>query len=134
MLTATHAPTPSTAASRTLDSLLSSSLSLGISNSLLVIGPSSSGKSSLVKASLNKLKAGLQDYRLVWLDGWIHTSDRIALASIVMQVSDGAGIERMGSLDFAGCLTAVVEGLGMGEEAVPLLFVLVCECCQLQSD
>ncbi|XP_017010348.2 origin recognition complex subunit 4 [Drosophila takahashii] len=69
--------------------LLKRTAEMGESNSLLLIGPRGSGKTTLINAVLADLlanKAFVENTLIVHLDGNLHTDDRLALKSITVQM------------------------------------------------
>nr|XP_016928039.1 origin recognition complex subunit 4 [Drosophila suzukii] len=69
--------------------LLQRTAEMGESNSLLLIGPRGSGKTTLINAVLADLlakKSFVENTLIVHLDGNLHTDDRVALKSITVQM------------------------------------------------
>ncbi|XP_076366862.1 origin recognition complex subunit 4 isoform X2 [Tachypleus tridentatus] len=73
---------------RHLEDLLWRTVTLGESNSLLIIGPRGCGKSTLVQRVCDKLKLGEENRNviLIKLNGFIVTDDRVALKDITRQL------------------------------------------------
>ncbi|CAD7014427.1 origin recognition complex subunit 4 [Ceratitis capitata] len=93
--------------------LLQRTAELGESNSLLLIGPRGSGKTTLINAVLADL-ISLSDFQqntiLVHLNGNLHTDDKLALKSITVQMQ----------------LENAANGKAFGSFAENLAFLLAC--------
>ncbi|XP_011204875.2 origin recognition complex subunit 4 [Bactrocera dorsalis] len=93
--------------------LLQRTAELGESNSLLLIGPRGSGKSTLINAVLSDLVPSTdfqQNTMLVHLNGNLHTDDKLALKSITVQMQ----------------LENAANGKAFGSFAENLAFLLAC--------
>ncbi|PWA00612.1 hypothetical protein BB558_003336 [Smittium angustum] len=83
---------------RTLFDTLERTIKYGESNSVMVLGPKSSGKSTMIKKVISDLELNYnqeneQNYYIVKLSGLIHSTDRIALKSIASQLHQNMNIE-----------------------------------------
>ncbi|KAJ3004593.1 UNVERIFIED_CONTAM: origin recognition complex subunit 4 [Siphonaria sp. JEL0065] len=93
------------------------------SNSVLLIGPRSSGKSMVIKKALAEFPA--DKYVTVWLDGTFQTTDQLAVKEIVHQLQMETQIECAKPSNVNECLKFVIETLNSGsKENVPVVFVL----------
>ena len=70
--------------------LLNATLDRGESNSVLILGPRGSGKTSLLESCLTDIEFGdgdkIKDAVLVRLHGLLETNDRLALKKITQQL------------------------------------------------
>ncbi|XP_075168437.1 origin recognition complex subunit 4 [Haematobia irritans] len=93
--------------------LLKRTAEMGESNSLLLIGPRGSGKTTLINAVLTDLmknKDFIQNTLIVHLNGNLHTDDRLALKSVTVQMQ----------------LENATDGKVFGSFAENLAFLLAC--------
>ncbi|XP_067630466.1 origin recognition complex subunit 4 [Eurosta solidaginis] len=108
--------------------LLQRTAELGESNSLLLIGPRGSGKTTLINAVLADLVAlsyFQQNTILVHLNGNLHTDDKLALKSITvqMQLENAANGKAFGS--FAENLAFLLACLKSGDKrSKSVIFIL----------
>ncbi|XP_073845165.1 origin recognition complex subunit 4 [Musca autumnalis] len=93
--------------------LLQRTAEMGESNSMLLIGPRGSGKTTLINAVLTDLmknKDFIQNTLIVHLNGNLHTDDRLALKSVTVQMQ----------------LENATDGKVFGSFAENLAFLLAC--------
>ncbi|XP_013107998.1 origin recognition complex subunit 4 [Stomoxys calcitrans] len=93
--------------------LLKRTAEMGESNSMLLIGPRGSGKTTLMNAVLTDLmknKDFVQNTLIVYLNGNLHTDDRLALKSVTIQMQ----------------LENATDGKVFGSFAENLAFLLAC--------
>ncbi|XP_041563565.1 origin recognition complex subunit 4 [Drosophila elegans] len=108
--------------------LLQRTAEMGESNSLLLIGPRGSGKTTLINAVLTDLlanKSFMDNTLIVHLDGNLHTDDRVALKSITvqMQLENAANGRVFGS--FAENLAFLLQCLKAGgKQSKSVVFIL----------
>ncbi|XP_043643467.1 origin recognition complex subunit 4 [Drosophila teissieri] len=108
--------------------LLQRTAEMGESNSLLLIGPRGSGKTTLINAVLADVlpnKAFAENTLVVHLDGNLHTDDRVALKSITvqMQLENAADGKVFGS--FAENLAFLLQCLKAGgKHSKSVVFIL----------
>ncbi|XP_017070520.1 origin recognition complex subunit 4 [Drosophila eugracilis] len=108
--------------------LLQRTAEMGESNSLLLIGPRGSGKTTLINAVLADLlanKSFVENTLIVHLDGNLHTDDRVALKSITvqMQLENAADGRVFGS--FAENLAFLLQCLKAGgKQSKSVVFIL----------
>ncbi|XP_045605148.1 origin recognition complex subunit 4 isoform X2 [Procambarus clarkii] len=111
-----------------LEELMTRTLSLGESNSALVLAARGTGKSSLVKTVLERLEVlgTLSKGMVVNLSGLLQTDDRLALKEITRQLKlENATADKVfGS--FAENLAFLLESLRSGskETSKPVVFIL----------
>ncbi|XP_070546255.1 origin recognition complex subunit 4-like isoform X1 [Ptychodera flava] len=113
---------------RHLLDLMRRCVSMGESNSALVIGPRGSGKTMLLQSVLDEVKSdkiAKENLLQVNLNGLLQTDDRIALKEITrqLQLENTLGDKVFGS--FAATLAFLLEALKSGDKtSQPILFVL----------
>ncbi|KAJ1918696.1 origin recognition complex subunit 4 [Mycoemilia scoparia] len=118
--------------------LLERTITNGESNSAILIGPRSSGKTSIINKALDRLYKtyNLADdntmnngitkkYFVVRLNGHIHTNDNIALRDIARQLSIEQSMEEFNVGSFAQAMMYLLEVLKKGNRGTsPVLFLL----------
>ncbi|CAK8675953.1 unnamed protein product [Clavelina lepadiformis] len=108
--------------------LLKRTVEYAESNSLLIIGPKSCGKSTLIKKVVSRVKKNenaAKNLLVVNLNGYMQTDDRIALDEITrqLQLENTIGDKVFGS--FAETLSFLLQALRTGSnESQPILFLL----------
>ncbi|XP_071535728.1 origin recognition complex subunit 4 isoform X3 [Panulirus ornatus] len=111
-----------------LEELVTRTLTLGESNSALIVAPRGTGKSSLVNTVLEKLESSrtLGEGLVVRLSGLLQTDDRLALKEITCQLKleNATANKVFGS--FAENLAFLLESLRSGskETSKPVIFIL----------
>ncbi|ATY62476.1 origin recognition complex subunit [Cordyceps militaris] len=74
--------------------LIEQTVLAGEGNSMLLIGPRGSGKTTLVENTISDLSQEYrQDFHVVRLNGFIHTDDKLALREIWRQLGKGMQVE-----------------------------------------
>ncbi|KAJ8681427.1 hypothetical protein QAD02_017214 [Eretmocerus hayati] len=109
--------------------LVKRTVEMGESNSLLLIGPRSSGKTTLINSVLRELST-LENFEdnalIVNLNGLVHTDDKLALkdATRQMQLENVVGNKVFGT--FAENLSFLLESLKSGDKkrSKPVIFIL----------
>ncbi|ORY43834.1 origin recognition complex, subunit 4 [Rhizoclosmatium globosum] len=106
-----------------LKDLAAASIVNAESNSVLLIGPRSSGKTMVIRKTLAQFP---QDkFIAVHLDGLFHTSDQLAVKDIVRQLQMESQIECARPSSVSECLKFVIDTLNSGsKENIPVVFVL----------
>lgn len=105
-----------------LKTLVETSVKFAQSNSIILIGPPGSGKSSLVESVISGVE---DDIVKIHLNGNIHNNDKITIKAIVTQMLvDKNQIEDASSLDYSTSLTVILEMLHSKRNYVPLVFIL----------
>ncbi|CAG8481851.1 691_t:CDS:2 [Paraglomus occultum] len=104
--------------------LLQRVISLGESNSCLLIGPRGSGKTLIVRKALQTLQSMYNDsFITIYLNGFTLPNDRLALREIARQLSLEHELE--GKHSFADTLSFVLSQLKSGSKiAKPIIFML----------
>eukprot|EP00842_Homolaphlyctis_polyrhiza_P005143 jgi/Hompol1/562/HPOL_003763-RA len=117
-------------AERTLFDLLNKTVAFGEGNSLMVVGARGVGKTRILRSAIEKLSsqfdgaAGKPFYE-IYLNGLVHTDDRLALRSIVKQLNAEVQTTNHVSASFADTLAHVLETLKSGSsDSIPVIFVL----------
>jgi Cdc6-like AAA superfamily ATPase len=103
-----------------LEILLENSIKFGQSNSILFFGPPGSGKTTMVQNVLSTHKNIIQ----IRLDGLIHTTDKMAIKSIICQMMIDQDQVNTALLDYNTSLTALLDILHSKENCLPLVFIL----------
>ncbi|KAJ2498166.1 origin recognition complex subunit 4 [Coemansia sp. RSA 1972] len=98
-------------------------------NSALILGPRGSGKTSLVQRALSMLSQAdtSKAYHIVQLNGFVHTTDRIALRDIARQLLITQDLEHVMIGSFADAFTYILNLLRSDDESTaipPVIFVL----------
>ncbi|KAJ2126154.1 origin recognition complex subunit 4 [Coemansia sp. RSA 720] len=99
-------------------------------NSALILGPRGSGKTSLVHRALSMLSqthTSKANYHVVHLNGFVHTTDRIALRDIARQLLIKQDLEHVLIGSFADAFTYILNLLRSDDESTaipPVIFVL----------
>ncbi|KAI9345253.1 origin recognition complex subunit 4 C-terminus-domain-containing protein [Obelidium mucronatum] len=106
-----------------LSDLANNSIIKSESNSVLLIGPRSSGKTMVIRKALDKFPA--DKFVTVWLDGTFQTSDQLAVKEIVRQLQMETQIECAKPTNVNECLNFVIDTLNSGsKENIPVVFIL----------
>ncbi|KAJ3073539.1 origin recognition complex subunit 4 [Podochytrium sp. JEL0797] len=106
-----------------LTELAASSIVKGESNSVLLLGPRKSGKTTMIRKALAKFPS--DKFVTVWLDGFFQTSDNLAVKEIVRQLQLEAQMECAKPTSVSECLKFVIDTLQSGtKENIPVVFVL----------
>ncbi|KAJ2443164.1 origin recognition complex subunit 4 [Coemansia sp. RSA 2440] len=98
-------------------------------NSALILGPRGSGKTSLVQRALSMLSHTNTNkaYHIVHLNGFVHTTDHIALRDIARQLLITQDLEHVLIGSFADAFTYILNLLRSDDESTaipPVIFVL----------
>ncbi|MCJ1460489.1 hypothetical protein MMC28_010871 [Mycoblastus sanguinarius] len=111
----------------------------GEGNSMLIIGPRGSGKTTLVETVISELVSDYQDeFHVVRLNGFIHTDDKLALRETWRQLGREMEVEeenKGGRSNYADTLTSLLALLshpaeslepdvGEGQTAKSVIFIL----------
>ncbi|KAF4524275.1 hypothetical protein B566_EDAN012038 [Ephemera danica] len=98
------------------------------SNSALLIGPAGCGKTSMVRnilAELSRKEKRFRDHAvMVWLNGLIHTDDRLALIAISRQMHLENVVEDRVMGTFADNLALLLETLKNTDQDKAIIFIL----------
>ncbi|KAG9302522.1 hypothetical protein G9A89_007226 [Geosiphon pyriformis] len=111
----------------TILELLGRTVTLGESNTCLIIGPSGTGKTTIVRKALQELKAAYgDDFFCIELNGFPQTNDRLALREIVRQLSLQPQLEGQVFRSFADSLNYILGLLKSGNKdtSKPIIFLL----------
>ncbi|XP_011506352.1 PREDICTED: origin recognition complex subunit 4 [Ceratosolen solmsi marchali] len=109
--------------------LMKRTVDMGESNSVLLIGPRGSGKTTLINSVLKELSCSknFQDNALiVSLHGLVHTDDRLALKDATRQMQLENVVEDKVFGTFAENLSFLLESLKSGDKkhSKPIIFIL----------
>ncbi|RKP36505.1 origin recognition complex subunit 4 C-terminus-domain-containing protein [Dimargaris cristalligena] len=94
------------------------------SNSALIVGQRGSGKSAIVKQALQMVSEQNHPFKVIHLNGLIHTDDRSSLREIALQLDSGSS-GRASLRTFAETLLHLLAVLQGGDRTgTPLIFIL----------
>lgn len=96
---------------RKVHQLVEHTVLAGEGNSMLIIGPRGSGKTTLVETAISELASDHRDeFHVVRLNGFVHTDDKLALCEIWRQLGREMEVEDdlMGRNNYADTLTSLL--------------------------
>ncbi|ORY82660.1 origin recognition complex subunit 4 C-terminus-domain-containing protein [Protomyces lactucae-debilis] len=106
--------------------LLKETIERAESNSALLLGPTASGKSVLIKEVLSDLREAEEPFITVHLDGNIHTDDRMALRALARQLQPDSEPDSIANADMMTALLAILSHPSeFGEDGQALSIVLI---------